>query len=239
MSAVFIARISYIFPNGLERHLSPGEYFHFRVPLNKAFLWTHLASVLPAGLLAVTQFVPRIRARAMSFHRNAGKAINVLTFISTFSAVGIAHVSFGGDLSIQSGGYALALMTLWSTVKSWTAIRRLQVDKHREWIIRSWSYQMSVITLRAISILLMIFISASGASFYHVIPCEDVAYVLSDQEVYTRDFPQCQTSWTGSPVNHVSVRAGIDNELAATAGIRAVFGASTWGGLWLNAVMYA
>ncbi|KAG9078112.1 hypothetical protein FRC06_008526, partial [Ceratobasidium sp. 370] len=29
----------------------------------------------------------------------------------------------------------------------------------------------------------------------------------------------------------------VANELAATAAIRAVFGASTWGGLWINAVI--
>ncbi|KAG8739161.1 hypothetical protein FRC10_006084 [Ceratobasidium sp. 414] len=236
MSAVFIVRLPYNFPNGLEKHLTPGEYFHFRVPLNKAFIWIHLASVLPAGLLAVTQFVPRIRKRAMNFHRSAGKVINILTFISTFSAIGIARVSFGGDLSIRSAVYALALMTLWSTVKSWTAIRRLRVDEHRAWIIRSWSYQMSVITLRAISIILVIYVSLSGG-FYHAIPCEDVEYILDDKEVYARDYPQCQPGWSGSQVTHVSIEAGVVNELAATAAIRAVFGASAWGGLWVNAVM--
>ncbi|KAG9104538.1 hypothetical protein FRC07_009783, partial [Ceratobasidium sp. 392] len=230
MSAVFIARLPFIFPNGLENHLMPSEWFHFRIPLNKAFLWTHLASVLPAGLLAVTQFVPRIRQRAMGFHRNAGKIINILTFVSTLSAVGIARVSFGGDLSIQSGAYVLALMTLWSTVKSWLAIRRLEIDEHRKWIIRSWSYQMSVITLRAISFLLMVYISITGTAFYHALPCEDIEYVLNNKALYTRDFPQCQIGWTGSPVTHVSVQAGVDNELATTAGIRAVFGASTWAG---------
>ncbi|KAG8726848.1 hypothetical protein FRC12_023036 [Ceratobasidium sp. 428] len=82
-----------------------------------------------------------------------------------------------------------------------------------------------------------IYIEVSGTSVYHAIPCSEVEYILNDQELYTRDFLQCQTSWTGSPITHVAVRAGFDNELAATAGIRVVFGAATWGGLWINALV--
>jgi uncharacterized membrane protein len=166
MTAIFIARIHLIFPNGLDS-ITRGEYFHFRIPLNKAFMWTHLASVLPAGLLAVTQFIPGIRARAMNFHRTAGKVINVLTFVSTISAWGMARVSFGGDFAIQSAVYLLGAMTLWSTVKSWTAIRRLQIDEHRIWLIRAWSYQMSVITLRVVMVTSMIYVSVVGG-YYHV-----------------------------------------------------------------------
>ncbi|KAG9076367.1 hypothetical protein FS749_011878 [Ceratobasidium sp. UAMH 11750] len=95
---------------------------------------------------------------------------------------------------------------------------------------------MSVITLRAISFILIIYASLAGG-FYHAIPCDDVEYVLNDKEMYARDYPQCQPGWTGSQVTHVSIEAGISNELAATAAIRAVFGASTWGGLWLNAII--
>ncbi|KAG9104539.1 hypothetical protein FRC07_009784, partial [Ceratobasidium sp. 392] len=240
MSAVFIVSAPLTFPNGLEKGLTPSEYAHFRIPLNKAFLWTHLASVLPAGLLAVTQFIPRIRQRAIKFHRNAGTVINILTVISTFSAVGVGRVSFGGDFSIQSGVYALALMTLWSMMKSWTAIRRLDIDEHRKWIIRSWSYQMSVITLRAIAVLLMVYISVSRTKFYQVslplhtllalssddragqaMPCDEIEYVLNDEKLYARDFPQCQANWTGSPATHAAVQAGVNSHLAATAGIRA------------------
>jgi hypothetical protein len=162
MVAVFIVRVPYIFPNSFDIHLSRGENYYFHVPLNKAFLWTHIASVLPAGLLAVTQFVPRIRARAINFHHITGRIINVLIFISVITAWCIARISLGGDLAIQSGLYVLGAMVLWSVVQSWIAIRRLQIDEHRTWVIRAWSYLMSIVTLCVVMVLAMIAISVIG-----------------------------------------------------------------------------
>jgi hypothetical protein len=170
MVAIFIARVPYIFPNGFEIHLTRGENYYFQVPLNKAFLWTHIAVMLPAGLLAITQFVPRIRSRAINFHRTTGKIINVLTFIAIVTAWGIVRVSFGGDLAVQSGMYVLGASILWSVAKSWVAIRRLQIDEHRTWIIRAWSYLMSVVTLRVTMILAMILISIIGGFYQASLP---------------------------------------------------------------------
>ncbi|QRV89374.1 hypothetical protein RhiJN_17392 [Ceratobasidium sp. AG-Ba] len=174
----------------------------------------------------------------MNFHRNAGKVINILTFISTLSAWGVAYVSFGGDMSIQGGSYALGIMTLWSTVKSWTAIRRLQIDEHRTWVIRSWSYQMSVITLRVLAVSLAIIISIVGG-FYHSMPCKEVEFILNDKDLYALEYPQCQADWNGSPVTHVAVLADVteNDDLRRTAAFRAVFGLSTWAGFWIHAVV--
>ncbi|KAF8606935.1 hypothetical protein BDV93DRAFT_553392 [Ceratobasidium sp. AG-I] len=55
MVAFFLVRIQFTFPGGLSKNLDPSEYFQFRIPRNKLFLWLHLVSVLPAALLAVLQ----------------------------------------------------------------------------------------------------------------------------------------------------------------------------------------
>ncbi|KAG9099807.1 hypothetical protein FS749_000338 [Ceratobasidium sp. UAMH 11750] len=237
MVGVFIVRFPFIFPDGFKTHLSRGENYYFQVPLKKALLWTHIACVLPAGLLVVTQFVPRIRARAINFHRTAGKIIIILTIISILTAWAIAPVSFGGDLSVQSGMYTLGAMILWSTIKAWLAIRRLQIDEHRTWVIRAWSYYMSVITLRIAMIVAMIVISLTGG-FYQAIPCKEVAYILNDTSRYVRDYPQCQPEWTGPRTTHVLVEADINDstELGLTAALWCVFGMSTWVGLWIHAI---
>jgi uncharacterized membrane protein YozB (DUF420 family) len=165
MVLVLIARLPYIFPHGLESNLLPEEYYNFRVPLNKALLLTHLASVLPAGALAVLQFVPSIRTRFMAFHRISGRVINTLTLISTICGWAIAPVSFGGDPSIQLGVYVLGLMTMWSVIAGWRAIRRLRIDEHRVWLIRAWAYQMSIVTMRLIMPIGMIITGIRGG-FY-------------------------------------------------------------------------
>ncbi|KAG8735507.1 hypothetical protein FRC12_018040, partial [Ceratobasidium sp. 428] len=50
--AISVARIPWLSPNGLKLNQLRGEYCHYRLPFNKALLWTHLASVIPSGLLA-------------------------------------------------------------------------------------------------------------------------------------------------------------------------------------------
>lgn len=167
MVAFFVIRIPYTFPDALQIKLIRSEYYNFRIPLNKLFLWLHLITVLPSGLLAVFQFVPGIRARAMSYHRTVGKIINISAFVSTACACGMARVSFGGDLAIQAGTYLVGAMILWSTAASWRAIRRLQIDEHRIWLIRAWSYQMCIMTLRLCSFAGIVGISFAGG-FYQV-----------------------------------------------------------------------
>ncbi|KAG8686036.1 hypothetical protein FRC12_024105 [Ceratobasidium sp. 428] len=238
MVVVFIIRVPYIFPNGFEVNLTRGENYYFQVPLNKAFLWAHIAAVLPAGLLVIIQFIPRIRARAINVHRTAGKIVFILTFISIITAWGVTRVSFGGDLASQSGMYTLGAMILWSTTKAWLAIRRLDIDEHRAWVIRAWSYYMSVVTLRLIMVVAMTVISLTGG-LYQAIPCGEVAYILNNRSEYSRKYPQCQAEWTGPRVTHVSVEANViddTNELGFTAALQCVFGMSTWVGMWIHAI---
>ncbi|KAG9125741.1 hypothetical protein FRC07_006400 [Ceratobasidium sp. 392] len=238
MTLVFVARIPWLLPNGLELNQSPGEYYHFRVPLNKALLWTHLACVLPAGLLAATQFVPRVRARAMKFHRNAGKVVNLLTFVSTVAGWGVAHVSFGGDFVTRSSIYCLGVMTLWAVVKSWIAIRRLRIDAHRAWIIRAWSYQTSVLIARLVMVVLVVYLSVARGHYY-TLTCDEVAHLLNNQQLYARDYPQCQPEWHGPQVKSISIEAnpGDDTELGMTAAFRSVFGPSIWISIWIHAIV--
>ncbi|KAG9125740.1 hypothetical protein FRC07_006399 [Ceratobasidium sp. 392] len=165
MLAIFVYRISWLLPNRIEMGQIRGEYFHFRIPLNKAFFWTHLASTIPGGILAAIQFVPRVRARAIGLHRNVGRVVNVLSFVSTLTAWGMARVSLGGDLSIQSLVYILGVMVLCSVVKSWVAIRRLQLDEHRAWAIRAWSYQGLILTDRVVIVALITYVSITGGYY--------------------------------------------------------------------------
>lgn len=235
-AAFFVARIHYTFPEGLAKNIERGEYYHFRIPLNKLFLWLHLVSVLPAALLAVLQFIPRIRTRAISLHRTVGKAVNALTFVSTVSAWGIAHVSFGGDLTTRAGVYVFGGMVLWATVASWRAIRQLRIDEHRAWLIRAWGYQMSNATMRLVMVAAMIAMSVKGG-FYQSISCQEVEYILDDAALYAHNYPQCQAEWMGHNTTHVTIEANLENELGIASGTRQTFGMSLWVGLWIHAII--
>ncbi|CAE6440149.1 unnamed protein product [Rhizoctonia solani] len=167
--------------------------------------------------MTVLQFVPGIRARSISYHRTAGKIINVLSIVSAISACCVARISFGGELSVQSSLYALGLMTAWA------------------WTIRAWSYQVSVITLRFVMPLFMNIIFASGG-FYTTMGCDEVANSLDNATMFIHDYPQCQPGWTGKPVTQVSVLAGRHDQLGIAAAARITFGTSMWISLCIHLI---
>jgi hypothetical protein len=66
--------------------------------------------------------------------------------------------------------------------------------------------------------------------------CNEVANSLSNSDQFIREYPQCQPTWTGKPVEYVSVEAGADEGLRLAAGARATFGMAAWVSLWIHFV---
>ncbi|CAE6479393.1 unnamed protein product [Rhizoctonia solani] len=131
---MFIANVRFLFPGGLKVKLIPEEYFNFKVSPNGALLLIHLACVLPASMLSIIQFIPRLRAKYTSWHRYAGRIINILTLISSICGIAIGRVSFGGDLATQTATFALGTMVLYSVIAGWKAIRDRKIEEHRIWM---------------------------------------------------------------------------------------------------------
>jgi uncharacterized membrane protein YozB (DUF420 family) len=164
---MFITNIAFLFPGGLEAKLIPEEYFNFKVRPYGSLLLTHLACVLPASILSVIQFIPRLRAKSMSWHRYAGRIINVLTIISSICGIAIGRVSFGGDLTTQTSCFMLGAVTLYSVIAGWKTARQHKIEEHKVWMIRAWAYQMAIVTMRVIMPISMIFLQVKGG-FYVV-----------------------------------------------------------------------
>ncbi|EUC54554.1 membrane transporter, putative [Rhizoctonia solani AG-3 Rhs1AP] len=232
---MFITNIRFLFPGGLKAKLIPEEYFTFKVSPNGALLLIHLACVLPASMLSIIQFIPRLRTKYTSWHRYAGRIINVLTMISSICGIAIGRVSFGGDLGTQTATFALGTMVLYSIIAGWKAIRDRKIEEHRIWMVRAWSYQMSIVTMRVIIPISMILIDARGG-YYVTMTCDEVANSLNNTNQFVHEYPQCQPSWTGKPVEHVSIRAGLGEGLPEAAGVRATFGMAAWLAVWIHLV---
>ena len=60
------------------------------------------------------------------------------------AALTIANRSFGGTLDTQCFSGVLAVSTSVSVYKAWKSIRELKIDRHREWVMRTWAYAGSV-----------------------------------------------------------------------------------------------
>jgi hypothetical protein len=128
-------------PSGDGNGAAPGECYYFlNFDRYKIGILLHLASVLPAGILAVMQFTPYIRHRWIMVHRISGYFAILLYTISLVGALMIARHSFGGGLDVQAWIGFVGIGVLVCFVISYINIRRLQIEQHRAWMLRGWFY---------------------------------------------------------------------------------------------------
>lgn len=120
-----------------------------------------LLHVVPAALfmiLAPLQFMARIRRRALWWHRLAGRVILIISI-----PIGVSGMVFG--LVMPFAGFveasAIALfgtLFLTSIVLGFRAIRRGDIDRHREWMIRMVAVALgvSMVRLSGLGLMLML-----------------------------------------------------------------------------------
>jgi hypothetical protein len=123
-----------------QNSAAPGECYFYTRGHWKIGIMLHLYCILPAGFLAVFQFVPAIRHRAILYHRIMGYIILILAFIGIAGAFMVARVSFGGGIDVQTGVSLTGIVSLLALIMAYINIKRLQIDQHRAWMLRAWSY---------------------------------------------------------------------------------------------------
>jgi hypothetical protein len=72
----------------------------------------HLTTSLPADLLAVFQFVPGIRHRAILYHRIAGYITITLAIIGNVGATMLSDAAMGGECSTQTLVGLITILTM-------------------------------------------------------------------------------------------------------------------------------
>lgn len=80
------------------------------------------------------------KQKALIIHRIDGYIILILLWIATAGALMIARRAFGGDPITQAGTYFLSFITLVASSMAYYNIKRLQIDQHRNWMIRAMVY---------------------------------------------------------------------------------------------------
>ena len=118
-----------------------------------------LLHVVPGALfltLAPLQFSRRIRARHLRFHRWSGRVLVVAAIVSATASFdfGIVHpiAGFGEASSIAVFG-ALILVAV---IRGFVAIRRGDVARHRQWMIRAFAIALGVSTIRVIGAIVQV-----------------------------------------------------------------------------------
>lgn len=133
-----LARLSYLnVDTNLASGASPGEWYWLRAGHYRIGITMHLATILPAGLLMVWQFVPIIRHKALLFHRINGYVVMLLVAVSHVGALMIVRRSFGGLLSTQAATGFLAIASAVAIVMAYWNVKKLQIDQHRAWMLRA------------------------------------------------------------------------------------------------------
>ncbi len=97
---------------------------------------------LPAGAL---QFSSRLRSRRPRVHRLAGRTYVTAVWIASTAGLGSA-VLFDVGSAAKTGFIAAAILWFTTTTIGLVLIRRGQVRRHREWMIRSFALSLFFVT---------------------------------------------------------------------------------------------
>lgn len=136
----------------------PGpEWFDEQIVNFKEHFWltqVHVLSALIFMLLAPFQFSSSFRANHLGIHKIMGKAFVLTTCISAFSGVGMGiFVPFGGVPEVMFV-FLLAPIQLYCVYQALYHIKKREIARHREWMIRVFASGSGVVTMRAMDAIL-------------------------------------------------------------------------------------
>ena len=112
-----------------------------------------LVHILPGFLFMVLgplQFVRRIRSRHLRFHRWSGRVFVSLGLVIGVSALAMSYTTSIGGANETAATTLFALVFLFDLVKAFVHIRRREIARHREWMIRAYAIGLAVATVRPI-----------------------------------------------------------------------------------------
>jgi len=112
-----------------------------------------LIHILPGGLfltLASLQFVPSIRQKHLQVHRWMGRVLVMCGLIIGVSALVMSYTMNIGGPNESAATTLFAIVFLICLTNGYRHIRRKEVARHREWMIRAYGVGLGVATTRPI-----------------------------------------------------------------------------------------
>jgi uncharacterized membrane protein len=112
-----------------------------------------LVHILPGALflsLATLQFRPSIRQKHLQFHRWSGRFLVVLGLVIGVSALIMSYRMNIGGPNETAATTLFGILFLICLIKAYLHIRRKEVARHREWMIRAYAVTLGVATTRPI-----------------------------------------------------------------------------------------
>lgn len=111
------------------------------------FLTIHVISGIVALLAGLFQFVERIRATRLAFHRATGRVYIAACVLTAPTGLVLSVGTTAGPIAAWGFGIAALLFASFTWLGLRAAIGR-RFDDHREWMLRSYAIMANAITLR-------------------------------------------------------------------------------------------
>ena len=115
-----------------------------------------------------SQFSNRLRSKYLTLHRWLGKVYVLSVLLSGLAGLYIAWFATGGLIAV-TGFSGLAIAWLFCTLHAYRSIRQFEIQKHQQWMIRSYALTFAAVTLRLWIPLFQIFTPLDFISFYKII----------------------------------------------------------------------
>lgn len=100
--------------------------------------------------LATLQFIPSIRNKHLQLHRWAGRFLVALGLVIGTSALIMSYRMNIGGPNETAATTLFAIVFLICLIRAFVFIRRKEVARHREWMIRAYAVALGVATTRPI-----------------------------------------------------------------------------------------
>lgn len=141
-------------------HPSGGAPFDTGFSRHPVLTFIHTLPGMMVMLLGPWQFMPRIRARHLSFHRISGRIYVACAFIVGISALCMPFIMLPiGGVNEAAASIMFSIYFLVSLFKACWHILHKNVPLHREWMIRAFAVGLAVSTVRPI---IALFFGVSG-----------------------------------------------------------------------------
>lgn len=220
------------------RNMNIGYWYYFRGGSYRVGMIMHLATCLPAGLLMVFQFVPKIRRKYTLFHRINGYLLILLLLTTNVGiCIVLRHKDSGRRMGTQTAeGFLVIITTIAMGLAYWN-IKCLQIDQHRAWMLRAMVYFGSIVTNRVFQSTALAVIGHIGG-YYQVWTCDEIDFIYKKfgiDGILSQKYPQCLIS-NGTMDGRVVVKAEYPS--TAPESIGANFSLSFDFALWLSAVLH-
>src|SRR6476469_8183149 len=150
-SAIAIISLRYFF---ISPEAAGGPIVGKKFAENIVPLLLHVSGGPVALFVGAWGFWPGLRKKYLQLHRWLGRVYLLAVLIGGCSSLYLAVNAFGG-LPTRLGFTLLGVLWLSTGVMAYLRIRQLDIQAHREWMIRNYALTFSAVTLRLWMVLFM------------------------------------------------------------------------------------